>query len=170
MIRELGIPRPNVFRGLVWSTLLLGALGACEDNPTDASPLPTEFAILSAMEEALQDEYRAEAIYLTVMDGFGEVRPFSNIIYAEVRHSDAIGRLYEARGMAIPASIWGQDDVPTFSALSAACQAGVQAELDNAAIYDQYLGLDLPWDVRRVFESNRAASLNNHLPAFQRCS
>jgi hypothetical protein len=104
------------------------------------------------------------------MNDFGPVRPFSTIVNAEVRHSEAIAFLYESPGLAVPASIWAIEDVPAFPSVFAACQAGVEAELDNAAIYDRYLGLDLPWDVRQVFDSNRAASLNNHLPAFQRCS
>ena len=36
---------------------------------------------------ALDDEYRAEAIYDAVMQKFGEVRPFINIIEAERRHA-----------------------------------------------------------------------------------
>jgi hypothetical protein len=52
----------------------------------------------------------------------------------------------------------------------AACAAGVVAERENIAIYDRYVGLALPQDVRQVFESNRAASLNNHLPAFEQCA
>ncbi len=37
------------------------------------------------------------------------------------------------------------------------------------ALYDRYLDMDLPTDVRTVFTNNRAASLNNHLPASSRC-
>jgi hypothetical protein len=44
------------------------------------------------------------------------------------------------------------------------------AEQENIALYDRFFALDLPPDVRRVFENNRAASLNNPLPAFQRCA
>ena len=58
----------------------------------------------------------------------------------------------------------------TFSSLQDACGAGVVAEIENAAIYSRYLELPLPSDVRTVFESNRAASLDKHLPAFERCS
>ena len=47
---------------------------------------------------------------------------------------------------------------------------GVVAERENIAIYDRLLPLDLPVDVRQVFENNRAASLFNHLPAFERCA
>lgn len=135
-----------------------------------AAPDVVESEVLAAMTEAIQDEYRAEMIYLGVIDDFGEVRPFANIVYAEVRHSDALALLFLARGLAVPASEWNTEELPAFAALSAACQAGVQAEIDNAAIYEKYFSLDLPADVRQVFENNQAASLNAHLPAFERCS
>jgi hypothetical protein len=47
---------------------------------------------------------------------------------------------------------------------------GVVAEQENIAIDDRFFALDLPADVGQVFENNRAASLFNHLPAFQRCA
>jgi hypothetical protein len=54
--------------------------------------------------------------------------------------------------------------------VTAACAAGVVAERENIALYDDLLKQDLPADVRQVFESNRSASLLAHLPAFQRCA
>lgn len=154
--------------------LLVGALAApltgCHEEGTPFEPEFAQIEAMSAMEEAYLDELRAELIYLGVMADYGQVRPFSNIVNAEVRHSEAIARLYQTRGLALPSNPWQATDIPHFSSLTAACQAGVQAEIDNAAIYDRYLSLDLPQDVHRVFESNRVASLNNHLPAFQRCS
>jgi len=71
--------------------------------------------------------------------------------------------------MAVPASEWDADNVPRFSTLAAACAAAVDAELANIAIYDGFFALDLPADVRTVFENNRRASLQKHLPAFERC-
>ena len=65
----------------------------------EAAPDEVESEVLAAMTEAIQDEYRAEVIYLGVMDDFGEVRPFTNIVYAEVRHSDALALLFQARGL-----------------------------------------------------------------------
>jgi hypothetical protein len=79
-----------------------------------------EDAVLLAMEVAIQDEYKAELIYEGVVDDFGPVLPFQNII--------------------------------------------------NAEIYEGYFDLDLPSDVRFVFENNQWASLERHLPAFQRWS
>jgi hypothetical protein len=122
------------------------------------------------MEEAIQDEYKAELIYKKVLDNFGSVRPFSNIINAEVRHSEALARLFQVRGLPVPQSKWSDKEIPGFPSLTEACQAGVTAEIENAEIYEKYFSLDLPSDVRRVFENNRRASLENHLRAFQRCS
>lgn len=150
--------------------LVTAGIAACEKSPTGADTLATESVVLSAMEEALQDEYKAELIYLRVLEDFGSVQPFWNIVNAEVRHSEAIGVLYENRGLPVPAVKWKADDIPSFSSVTAACRAGVQAEIDNAEIYERHLALDLPEDVRRVFENNRSASLDKHLPSFERCS
>jgi hypothetical protein len=39
-----------------------------------------------AMIDSIQDEYYSRALYAAVIQKFGEVRPFSNIIQAEYRH------------------------------------------------------------------------------------
>lgn len=156
----------------VAAILLIAVLGtaACQsESPLVESESEGE-AILAALEATIQDEFRAELIYMKVLDRFGSVRPFSNIINAEVRHSESISRLYVARGLPVPESQWDPAKIPTFSSVTEACRAGVQAEIENAEIYDQYFELPLPSDVRTVFENNQAASLDKHLPAFQRCS
>jgi hypothetical protein len=44
------------------------------------------------------------------------------------------------------------------------------AEVKDAQFYTPYLTRDdLPQDVENVFENLQAASLYNHLPAFERC-
>ncbi|WP_447962675.1 hypothetical protein [Nitrospira sp. Ecomares 2.1] len=37
--------------------------------------------------EALMDEYKARAFYRLVLNTFGEIRPFSNIVNAEETHA-----------------------------------------------------------------------------------
>ena len=54
--------------------------------------------------------------------------------------------------------------------MQAACAGAVQAEIENIELYDEFFDMDLPDDLERVFESNRRASLENHLPAFQGCA
>jgi len=39
---------------------------------------------------AIQDEYRAEAIYQGVLNDFGQAPPFANVIGADERHSASI--------------------------------------------------------------------------------
>lgn len=152
----------------------LAALGfACADSPTAPSSLPGDplpAAVRAAMTEAIADEYRAETVYEGVVGDFGSFAPFVNVLTAEQRHSAAIARLFALRGLAVPANTWTVAAVPHFATVQLACAAGVTAERENIAIYDRYLTLDLPADVRQVFENNRAASLLNHLPAFERCA
>jgi hypothetical protein len=143
---------------------------ACDNGSGSVAPEEDNPGVLAAMEEAIQDEYRAELIYQKVLDDFGSVRPFVNIINAEVRHSQSLASLYLSRGLPVPESRWSATDIPGYPSVIEACQAGVRAEIENAEIYAKYMDLDLPADVRWVFENNQWASLQKHLPAFQRCS
>jgi len=142
-------------------------LVVAEGGGAGASVLSAE--VLDAMTRTLQDEYHAEAVYLKVIEKFGEVQPFANIVFAEERHSEVIAKLFTNRNLAVPASEWNLNNVPVFASLADACAGAVTAEIDNIELYDEYMDLDLPQDVFNVFTSNRAASLNNHLPAFQTC-
>jgi len=54
--------------------------------------------------------------------------------------------------------------------IHAACEAGVQAEIDNAALYDRLLNSTQRPDILTVFQALRSASQDRHLPAFQRCA
>lgn len=73
-------------------------------------------------------------------------------------------------GLVVPANPWTSSSVPHFASVPQACSTAAGAERDNIAIYDRFMLLDLPADARRVLESNRAASLFNHLPAFEGCA
>lgn len=120
-----------------------------------------------ALNEAIQDEYKARATYAKVIATFGEVRPFSNIIHAESRHIQALMGIYAKYNLPVPQDSWyGQ--VPVFRTLTDACAAGVQAELDNAAIYDTIMAKVNNPELLRIFTALRNASLERHLPAFQR--
>lgn len=120
------------------------------------------------LDEALEDERKAEATYAAVLAKFGEVRPFSNIIDAERRHSSAIERQMARLGFPIPPNSWeGRAPVP--ASLAEACRDAVQAEVENIALYDRLLPTIADSTVRQVLENLQAASRENHLPAFRRC-
>ena len=114
---------------------------------------------------AIQDEYLARAEYDWIIGSFGSVRPFTNIIRAEETHIEALLPLFEAYGIASPADE-GESHAVAVASLTEAYQAGVNAEVNNIAMYETFLDQDLPDNVRAVFESLMRAS-ENHLRAFQ---
>ena len=122
----------------------------------------------AALDEALDDEYKARATYRKVIEAFGQVRPFINIVESEGRHISALLSLYEAFVLTPPDDPWaGTINAP--KTLADACRAAVEGEVENAAMYERLLAdVDEP-DVKRVLERLQAASRDNHLPAFERC-
>jgi len=125
--------------------------------------------IVAILDRALQEEYRAEMLYRSVLASFGaDTAPFALIAEAEARHVLALKQLFTRRDLAAPA--WTPESFPSFGVVAEACAAGVAAEIADAAFYTPYLQrADLPQDVRNVFTNLQAASLENHLPAFERC-
>jgi len=118
---------------------------------------------------ALQEEQTAEMLYRSVLAAMGaDTAPFALIAAAEARHVEALLQLFARRSLAAPP--WTPISFPTYATLPEACAAGVAAERADAAFYSPYLArTDLPQDVRNVFGNLQAASLENHLPAFELC-
>lgn len=119
--------------------------------------------------EALDDEYKACATYGHIISIFGEIRPFINIIEAEKRHIQALLPLFRKYGFSIPEDTWS-NRIETPNSILEACQAGVEAEIENAEMYDRLLAAIKDYvDVQQVFKNLQRASQESHLPAFQRC-
>lgn len=126
--------------------------------------------VQKALSTAINDEYKAEATYQKVIDTFGEIRPFIMIKRAENQHINSLEAIYEKYGIPIPKNNLA-DSVPIFASIAEACQAGVDAEIDNVAIYDNLFDIVKDYDdITSVFTILRNASQNNHLPAFQKCA
>ncbi len=118
---------------------------------------------------ALNDEYHAWATYNQVIKDFGNVTPFSNIINAEAQHISMLETLFNTYGVPIPENPW-IGNAPQFADTTAACEAGVQAEIENAALYENIFSSTERDDILTVYQSLQSASWNQHLPAFQRCA
>ena len=115
---------------------------------------------------ALQDEYLAQARYDNILGNFGYIRTFAQIKEAEMRHINALLPLFERYQVPLPLDI-SQSFVSTPENIKAAYAAGVQGEIVNISMYERFLSLDIPNDMRTVFSQLRNASLN-HLAAFER--
>jgi len=124
---------------------------------------------IEALNLAINDEYKAKATYEKVIDKFGEVKPFTNIINAEEQHIKRLESIYNEYNIEIPDDNW-YEKVPEFDSIQLACQAGVQAEIENADLYDELKQMTNNSNILSVFNALQSASRNNHLPAFQNCA
>ncbi len=125
----------------------------------------------TGVEEALQDEYRGEAMYSRVLKDHGGVRPFSNVVRAEQRHAACLEDLLKARGFPVPDHRGATAEAPGFASVKEACAAAVEFETKNVALYDRLIAAGpLPDDVKLVFDHNRMASADHHKPAFEPCA
>ncbi len=124
-----------------------------------------ELTLEEMLTYAIQDEYLARAEYEAIMEEYGNVTPFSNIIRAEESHISQLVPLFESNGFEVPADD-AADHVVLPASLDEAYQTGIDAEIANIAMYELFLAQDLPDDVRTVFENLMAGS-QSHLSAFE---
>ena len=138
--------------------------------PSVQQPAPLSDSVRAAIEEALADELRGEAMYSRVLKDHGDVRPFSNVVRAERRHAAFLEDVLKARGLAVPAPMPAVE-VPRYGSVQEACAGAVEFEARTVALYDRLLAAGpLPQDVKRAFDHNRRSSIDRHQPAFERCA
>lgn len=129
---------------------------------------PLTEAEVNALHTALDDEYLSWTTYDQVIQDFGEVRPFINIRAAEARHINALGRLYERYQVAMPKNPY-IGKVDRYENVHEACKAAVEGEIANGDMYDELFKATTREDILQVLRNLQEASLERHLPAFQRC-
>jgi hypothetical protein len=154
------------------ATALLAAWpqGARPDAPAaqvaNSSVLRPEEVI--ALLDALDDEHKAHATYTQVIADFGPVRPFVNIVESEGRHIAALTELMQRYEVPVPTNPW-PGRVPRYDTVAHACADAVDAEIENASLYDRLLDTTDRPDIRDVLRTLQDASQQRHLPAFRRC-
>ena len=129
------------------------------------TPLTDEEA--AGLIRAIEEEYTARALYESVMDDFGSVIPFAGIANSEAAHANALIRQAQKYGLDIP-EYTSMDT--SFASLEEACQAGVDAEIADAALYDELMAFTTHADLINVYTNLQSASLNSHLPEFELCN
>jgi len=112
---------------------------------------------------AIEDEYGALEHYAAIIEEYGVLRPFTNIMRSEETHIELLEPLFASYGYELPD---GVDHPAAPESLQAAFELGVDAEIANIAMYESFLERELPADVRDVFERLMRAS-ENHLRAFE---
>lgn len=122
----------------------------------------------TALQEAILEEYKAFNLYQIVIDQLGDIQPFNWIINSEQQHINALVRQAEKYGVIVPANP-GISPEPHFTDLASACQAGVAAEIEDAALYDTLKTVTTHTDILQVYDNLQKASLESHLVEFQAC-
>ncbi|MGE4273709.1 MAG: hypothetical protein AB7E31_12690 [Desulfitobacterium sp.] len=115
---------------------------------------------------AVQDEYLAHGEYLAIVVKFGSQKPYTNIIRAEETHLAYLKEVYLSYGLDFPADGSAEHIVAPVNLLEAA-KTGVQAEIDNIAMYELFLTYELPENIFEVFTALKNGS-DSHLLAFQK--
>lgn len=152
---------------LISSLVLVSGISyAAETNEGSGAALnDTSYTLEEMLTYAIQDEYYAQAEYNALMDTYGVIRPFSNIVNAEQTHINLLLPLFDAYDLEVPENN-AAERVSIPATLEESYQAGVTAEEDNIAMYEAFLKEDLPSDVQFAFERLAAAS-QMHLNAFE---
>jgi len=127
--------------------------------------------VVEALDEAINDEYKALTVYQKVTAKLGMVRPFSMIMGAEEQHIASLKSLFNKYGLSIPQNTWASK-ITVPATLKEACQAGVVAEIANASLYREKLlpAVSEYEDITLVFTNLMNASEQKHLPAFEKCN
>jgi hypothetical protein len=119
--------------------------------------------------EALEDEYKSRSTYRKVIEKFGVVRPFVNIVEAEERHVGALLALFGKYRITPPDDRW-PERVTVPDTLEEACRNAVEDEKTNRVMYDRLLAGTSESDIRHVLENLQSASCDRHIPVFERCA
>ncbi|MCK5780935.1 MAG: DUF2202 domain-containing protein [Psychrilyobacter sp.] len=134
-----------------------GHVGASEDD---------NMSVEAMIKYAIEDEVFARAEYEKIMEIFNIDRPFSNIKRAEETHMELLQPLIKKYDVTYEEL--DEKDLVIPKTLKETYEVGVQAEIDNIAMYEKFLkDKNLPEDVEETFIKLRDGS-KNHLSAFQR--
>eukprot|EP00792_Barthelona_sp_PAP020_P000990 TRINITY_DN11645_c0_g1_i1.p1 TRINITY_DN11645_c0_g1~~TRINITY_DN11645_c0_g1_i1.p1 ORF type:complete len:252 (-),score=51.82 TRINITY_DN11645_c0_g1_i1:778-1533(-) len=116
---------------------------------------------------AIYDEYHAYESYKKVVEKFGAVNPFANILEAEVRHYEALATLANRYQVELPINDW-ENKIDEPDSILEASEVCVAEEIDNIKMYDNLISYSKEYpDVLDTLYRLQAASYNNHLPALR---
>ena len=129
-------------------------------------PVQEDKALEEVLQSAFDDEVKAYETYSAVIEKFGAVKPFTNIIQAEQTHQKALLAVAMKHNIALTHTLPKSITLP--NTLRECYELGVAAEIQNIQLYDELLlHVNEYPEVQDVFYRLQAASYNNHLPAFR---
>lgn len=146
-----------------------GAGGGRGSGGGQGSREPLSDAEIQGLVRAIEEEFGAQALYQSILDKFGNETPFNDIVLSEARHASALINQAQKYGIPVP-EFPSSEGLPAFETVTEACQAGVDAEIADAELYDELMSFTTNSALIRVYTNLQKASLDSHLPAFKDCS
>ncbi len=126
--------------------------------------------VKDALAKTLDNEYKLQAYYQAVINKFGDRTPFSMIIGAETQHIAVITSLDEKYSVTPVANQWSNQSY-SLNTFQTSCQTSAAYERSTVDLLNGVLPQVSSYpDITQVFTNIKEASLNNHLPAFEKCS
>ncbi|MCR3759022.1 DUF2202 domain-containing protein [Clostridium felsineum] len=154
---------------VIGTTTLLGTTSYASSNNYGSVGVrgQEKYTLENMLTYAIEDEYLAKSEYKTIINQYGDKRPFSNIILAEEKHISLLKDLFKKYNLTLPKDNSSEHIVKP-DTLEKAFKTGVKAEEGNIAMYEKFLSdKNLPSDLKEVFETLREGS-QKHLKAFER--
>ncbi|MFC2055082.1 DUF2202 domain-containing protein [Chloroflexota bacterium] len=146
-----------------------GGVGGRGNGGGQGSREPLSNAEIEGLVRAIEEEFGAQALYQSVLEKFGNVTPFNDIVLSEARHASALINQAQKYGIQVP-EFPSSEGLPAFDTVTETCLAGVDAEIADAELYDELMSFTTNSALIRVYINLQKASLDSHLPAFEDCS
>lgn len=164
-MKQKGLKRTMLVTTVILSMIPSMAFAADSLTGAAAAASDSEYTLQEMLTYAMEDEMAAQNEYNAILDTFGTIRPFSNIVKAEQTHIDILLPLLQEYGVEVPESV-GEAQIAVPDSIADANLIGAVAEKQNIAMYESFLAEDIPDDVRLAFEELSSAS-EKHLFAFE---
>ena len=123
-------------------------------------------AVLSALDSALRSKFKTCALYRMVLQAFGPVKPFKDLLKIEEKYRLVLTGLARRYDRPSPADEWeGQVAIPV--SFVEACEEAIQQERENDRLYTSLLDQIADPAQRRVLMRMRNVSQISQLPSFK---
>jgi len=122
--------------------------------------------VLKALDSALRSKFRTSALYRMVLQAFGPVQPFKDLLKIEEKYKMILTGLARRYDRALPTDEWeGQIAIPV--SFVEACEEAIQLERENDRLYTALLDqIDDP-ALCRVLMRMRNVTQVSHQPSFK---
>lgn len=122
--------------------------------------------VLKALDSALRSKFKTCALYRMVLQAFGPVQPFKDLVKIEAKYRLVLAGLARRYEHPTPTDEWeGQVAIPV--SFVEACEEAIQLERENDRLYTSLLEQTNDAALRRILMRMQNVSQVSHQPSFK---